>query len=104
MYKRVYGHKIKSILDHDQWQEINKPVILPPIMKRSVGRPSRNRKRDGDEKRKGKRSNTVKCSKCHQLGHNAKTCKGGLTPKEQMQQDGPRQLTNKKATQKSRRT
>ena len=65
LYKRAYGHNIKSIPDHDQWQEIDEPAILPPIMKRSVGRPSRNRKRHRYEKRKGKRSNTIKCSKCH---------------------------------------
>lgn len=88
---------IKFIPDYDQWQDIDEPAILPPIMKRFLGKPSRNRKRDEDEKRIEKRSNKIKCSKCHQLGHNTKTCKGGLARKEQMQQESPSQVTKKKA-------
>ncbi|XP_021775489.1 uncharacterized protein LOC110739330 [Chenopodium quinoa] len=58
------------------------PYIYPPKMKRGVGRPSRNRKREEGEDQPGKRSRTVKCSKCGNLGHNARTCKGGLIGKE----------------------
>jgi hypothetical protein len=51
-------------------------------LQRAIGRPAKNRKRDADEERKGKRSKTVKCSRCKEFGHNVKTCKGGLTAKQ----------------------
>ncbi|KAL2939596.1 putative Histone-lysine N-methyltransferase ATXR5 [Bienertia sinuspersici] len=82
MYKAAYQFNINSILDMEQWPESNGPVIQPPAMKRGIGRPSRNRKREEDEQQKGKRSRTVKCSKCKEFGHNAATCKGGLTAKK----------------------
>lgn len=81
-YKMAYSSSIFSIPDVEHWPEIDQPVINPPQMKRSIGRPKRNRKRDADEERKGKRSKTVMCSKCKCFGHNAKTCRGGLTAKE----------------------
>lgn len=80
-YKKAYGSSIKAIPDTEQWPDINQPVIAPPQMKRGIGRPSKNRKRDADEDRKGKRSTTVRCGKCNCFGHNAKTCMGGLTKK-----------------------
>lgn len=55
---------------------------MPPTLKRGVGRPCRNRRREEGEEQKGKRANTVKCTKCGFLGHNARTCKGGPTEKE----------------------
>ena len=58
------------------------PVIKPSVMKRAIGRPAKNRKRDEDEERKEKRSKTVKCSRCKEFGHNVKTCKGGLAAKQ----------------------
>ena len=39
-------------------------------------------KRDADEERKGKRSKTVKCSRCKEFEYNVKTCNGGLTTKQ----------------------
>ncbi|XP_021715950.1 uncharacterized protein LOC110683849 [Chenopodium quinoa] len=81
-YKAAYSNGIKSIPDHEQWSEFNLPKILPPELKRGIGRPSRNRKRDETEDRKGKRAKTVRCSKCQDFWHNAKTCKGGATAKQ----------------------
>ncbi|XP_021757228.1 uncharacterized protein LOC110722260 [Chenopodium quinoa] len=81
-YKATYSNGIKSIPDHEQWPEFNLPKILPPKLKRGIGRPSRNRKRDETEDRKGKRAKTFRCSKCQDFGHNAKTCKGGATAKQ----------------------
>ncbi|XP_021713594.1 uncharacterized protein LOC110681778 [Chenopodium quinoa] len=63
-YKEAYSSGIKSIPDVEHWPEINMPEIKPPIVKRAIGRPCRNRKRADDEERKGKRAKTVKCSKC----------------------------------------
>ncbi|KAL2900835.1 Zinc finger CCHC domain-containing protein 12 [Bienertia sinuspersici] len=82
MYKVAYQFNINSIPDMEYWPVSNGPIIQPPAMKKGIGRPSRNRKREEDEQQKGKRSRTVKCSKCKEFGHNAATCKGGLTAKE----------------------
>ncbi|XP_021849008.1 uncharacterized protein [Spinacia oleracea] len=81
-YKLAYSSGIKSIPDFEQWPDMNMPKILPPELKRGIGRPCRNRKRDDTEEKKGKRAKTVMCSKCREFGHNAKTCKGGATAKQ----------------------
>lgn len=87
-YKEAYNGNISPIPDCDQWPDLKCPKLIPPEMKRSVGRPSRNRRMEEGEIRKGKRATTVQCSKCHATGHNANTCKGGATRKEKMQAQG----------------
>lgn len=47
-----------------------------------MGRPSRNKRRDESENEKEKKSKIVKCKNCDHIGHNARTCEGGLTRKE----------------------
>ncbi|XP_021742853.1 uncharacterized protein LOC110708933 [Chenopodium quinoa] len=84
-YKQVYNFVIHPIPDSSQWPPVDATHpqhIYPPKMKRGVGRPSRNRKREEGEDQPGKRSRTVRCSNCGNLGHNKVTCKGGLTRKE----------------------
>ncbi|XP_021735263.1 uncharacterized protein LOC110701949 [Chenopodium quinoa] len=81
-YKAAYAGGINSIPDNDQWPDFDMPKIEPPAMKRGVGRPCRERRRDEDEERKGKRSKTIKCSNCQCFGHNSATCKGGPTAKQ----------------------
>ncbi|XP_021729166.1 uncharacterized protein LOC110696187 [Chenopodium quinoa] len=82
-YKQAYSTCINPIPDTDQWPiDDSGRIIMPPKMKRGIGRPSRNRKREEGEVQPGKRSKTVKCSKCGCFGHNKATCKGGLTGKE----------------------
>ncbi|XP_057520881.1 uncharacterized protein LOC130801132 [Amaranthus tricolor] len=80
-YKLAYHHNIKPIPDQDKWPATEHPTILPPVLKRGVGRPCRNRKRGDDEERKTKRSKTIKCGKCGDFGHNKASCKGGATKK-----------------------
>ncbi|XP_021752033.1 uncharacterized protein LOC110717599 [Chenopodium quinoa] len=87
-YKLAYSGNILPIPSPEQWPDMDVPNLVPPPMKRSVGRPSRNRRREEGEKRKGKRSATVQCKKCKQHGHNAATCKGGLTKKEKQARQG----------------
>ena len=82
MYKQVYASTIRSIPDPEHWPEMQFPLIKPPMIKRAIERPVKNRKREADEERKGKRSKTVKCSIYKDFGHNVKTCKGGLTAKQ----------------------
>ena len=82
-YKLSYSFSINPIPDQSQWPAYDDlPIVMPPAMKRGVGRPSRNRRREEGKNQKGKRAKTVKCTKCDCLGHNSRTCKGGLTAKE----------------------
>ena len=77
-YKQIYNYNILPIPDKEQWQTYeNLPVLSPPTMKRGVGRPCRNRRREEGEDQKGKRSKTVKCKKCECYGHNARSARGG---------------------------
>lgn len=62
--------------------------MVPPTLKRSIGRPSRNRRREAGEKRKGKRSTSIKCKRCQCFGHNSKTCEGGYTAREKEEMQG----------------
>ncbi|XP_074303589.1 uncharacterized protein LOC141638038 [Silene latifolia] len=85
-YKEAYSLCINPIPDSEQWPSFDDiPTLEPPMFKRSIGRPSRNRRREPGEQRKGKRSTTVKCKKCNCFGHNTRTCKGGYTAKEKRQ-------------------
>ncbi|XP_063936990.1 uncharacterized protein LOC135147691 isoform X2 [Daucus carota subsp. sativus] len=82
-YKQAYSFGINPIPDKDQWPSFEDiPTIKPPTLKRGVGRPCRNRKREEGEDQKGKRAKTVKCTKCDCYGHNSRTCRGGLTAKK----------------------
>ncbi|KAL2921764.1 Zinc finger CCHC domain-containing protein 12, partial [Bienertia sinuspersici] len=65
-----------------KWGPATTPVINPPEVKRIVGRPPWNKRREPGEQKKGKRSVTVKCSKCGEMGHNKNGCTGGLTAKQ----------------------
>lgn len=87
MYQKTYSVHYRAVPDEEQWHERDHPKLIPPTMKRGVGRPPRNRRRER-EKEKGKRSRTVRCGKCKAFGHNSKTCKGGLTAKELKEQQG----------------
>ncbi|XP_021714857.1 uncharacterized protein LOC110682820 [Chenopodium quinoa] len=99
-YRQAYSVCINPIPDTQQWPaDESGTIIMPPKMKRGIERPSRNRKREKGEEQPGdirvlyneryaislspgKRSKTVKCSKCGCFGHNKTTCKGGLSGKE----------------------
>ncbi|KAL2932594.1 NAD kinase [Bienertia sinuspersici] len=87
-YKQAYNGNILPIPDSEHWPDMDVPKLIPPTMKRSIGRPSRNRRREEGEQKKGKRSTTVQCGKCKEYGHNAQTCKGGVTKKEKLAQQG----------------
>ncbi|XP_074265891.1 uncharacterized protein LOC141588344 [Silene latifolia] len=87
-YKEAYGMSINPIPDSEQWPMFDVPCLEPPTLRRSIGRPSRNRRREPGEQRKGKRSTSIKCAKCQCFGHNSKTCKGGYTAKERAKMQG----------------
>ena len=54
MYKQAYASIIRSIPDPEHGPEMQFPPIKPPMMKRTIGRPVKNRKRNAYEERKGK--------------------------------------------------
>ncbi|XP_074297964.1 uncharacterized protein LOC141628771 [Silene latifolia] len=87
-YKAAYAMSIYPIPDKEQWPTFDVPELEPPSLRRSIGRPSRNRRREPGEQRKGKRSITIKCGKCKCFGHNSKTCKGGYTAREKGEMQG----------------
>lgn len=49
-YREAYKGNILSIPYSDQWPNLGLPDLLPPTMKRGIGRPSRNRRREEGEK------------------------------------------------------
>ena len=71
-YQRSYSHAIFPISNADRPGEVtNELHILPPEVKRTVGRPKRNRVPNAGSKVRKMR----KCGRCHHLGfHNKKTC------------------------------
>ncbi|XP_057543814.1 uncharacterized protein LOC130823198 [Amaranthus tricolor] len=98
MYKQAYASIIRSIPDPEHWPEMQFPLIKPPMMKRVIERPIKNKKRKADEEQKGKKSKTVKCSICKEFGHNVKTCNGGLTAK---QKKGKRTISTRSSSKAS---
>ena len=77
-----WPQSIKPIPDQDKWPATEHPTILPPVIKRGVGRPCRNRK-------------TIKCEKCGDFGHNKATCKGGAIKKQKATRDTDNASTSK---------
>jgi hypothetical protein len=64
------------------WPDIEYEEMLPPVYKRTPGRPKKLRRRGADEPRPGKWSRRIRgggptnrCTTCNQEGHNAKSCK-----------------------------
>ncbi|WOH08245.1 hypothetical protein DCAR_0727683 [Daucus carota subsp. sativus] len=63
-YKYSYSFSINPIPDKNQWPAYdNLPTVMPPTIKRGIGRPCRNRRREEGEDEKGKKAKTVKCTK-----------------------------------------
>lgn len=94
-YKLTYSDHIHPMPDSSQWPEFDLPIILPPPIKRAAGRPPKQRKRGRFDPKRGKRSSSVKCGKCKEVGHNSRTCKGGKTAKQ-------RQASTSQSTQPTR--
>ncbi|KAL2940348.1 hypothetical protein RDABS01_007191 [Bienertia sinuspersici] len=78
-YKQANELTIHPMPDSSLWPPRDPLHINPPQVKRTIGRPPRNRRRERGEQQKGKRSVTVKCNKCGNLSHNKRACMGGMT-------------------------
>ena len=60
------------------WPEALGDAVQPPPLRRMPGRPRKNRVREEDEGAAAtsiiRRSNTVRCCICKEIGHNKRTC------------------------------
>ncbi|KAL8528838.1 hypothetical protein ACS0TY_006335 [Phlomoides rotata] len=91
----VYDYTIKPINGRTEWMPTGFQPLLPPVIGRQAGRPANARRREPDEPlekqkkrprgrpsvnplRSKRNQTTVKCSKCHQSGHNKRGCKSDV--------------------------
>ncbi|KAL5765757.1 hypothetical protein ACOSP7_016374 [Xanthoceras sorbifolium] len=63
-YLKTYSHAMHPIPDEHLWPDRRRP-----------GRPKLQRRRGLNEPKKVPRSSSLKCSICHEVGHNSRTCK-----------------------------
>ena len=77
VYNKIYDHCMMPMNGVDLWPEdIRRPK--PPTYVKMPGRPRKERRREHGEAKKAtkvsKIGTKIKCSKCHQEGHNSRTC------------------------------
>ncbi|KAG5572603.1 hypothetical protein H5410_062369, partial [Solanum commersonii] len=78
---RTLRYFLQLISNMVMWSDTNNPAVEPLEVKLMHGRPGRCRRKYKDEPRKkkwGKASKNgvrMSCFKCHQVGHNKRTCK-----------------------------
>ncbi|XP_052624980.1 uncharacterized protein LOC128132443 [Lactuca sativa] len=81
-WRAMYCNKIDPINGRSMWPKSRCPTtLIPPTHHTQVGRPKKKRRRAIDEasnqsKKLSRKFLTVTCSKCHNKGHNSRTCKG----------------------------
>ncbi|GJU42686.1 transposase, MuDR [Tanacetum coccineum] len=88
-WQEMYRFKINPYNGPDMWKKSPSPITLtPPDYHTLVGRPAKKRKKSAAELfdgmvKKGKLSRagkSVTCTKCGQVGHNSRSCKGQRGP------------------------
>ncbi|KAL4362749.1 hypothetical protein GQ457_04G007640 [Hibiscus cannabinus] len=79
---KIYSHMVKPLRGPKQWShyQTDEP-ILPPVIRRPVGRPQTKRRNEPDEPvkatgRLAKLGVQMTCSKCGSKGHNKRSCRG----------------------------
>ncbi|KAL5752130.1 hypothetical protein ACOSQ2_022637 [Xanthoceras sorbifolium] len=77
---KTYGSIIHHILDECVWLEVYAVPVIPPSLKRRLGRSKLQRKMKQNEK--PTKSGSVICKICKKAGHNKITCSGGAKRSE----------------------
>jgi hypothetical protein len=74
MFRAAYQDRIEPIPDRSQWPEVDLGFkVFPPVLGRPPGRPRVQRIRGCLENNPTKKK--VRCKRCGDFGHFAKTCK-----------------------------
>lgn len=73
-YLKSYSGMIQPIPDKASWPEVHGDEILPPLLKRPLGRPKLSRRREPDEVPPEKKRYKMCCKCCGQFGHNERAC------------------------------
>ena len=77
-FRKTYACTFNPMTSKDSWPHVDLGYkITKPKVKRKPGRPRKSRIKAYDEVGTSKKRKT--CSECHELGHTAKHCLGGLT-------------------------
>ena len=71
-YKAAYKPEFHPVRDRRFWGAYNGPQILPPTVRRPLGRPRSTRMKGVMDE--GQSSKSIRCTKCGVLGHNRKRC------------------------------
>ncbi|RYR36055.1 hypothetical protein Ahy_A10g051109 [Arachis hypogaea] len=79
-FRATYAHSISPVNSEEYWDKSGVVSSIPLKIKRPIGRPVKRRRpdvvEDSPDGTKTKKTFRVTCSKCGDIGHNAKTCKG----------------------------
>ncbi|KAF7147202.1 hypothetical protein RHSIM_Rhsim03G0174600 [Rhododendron simsii] len=78
-YLRTYNNLINPINGRDLWPTTENPTLLPPDVKKRVGRPKKARRREPEEpaepNKLGRKGIKMTCRLCGNVGHNRRSCK-----------------------------
>lgn len=73
--------------------------INPPVMRRVISRPKKNRNKENDESRNTNtfliNLQTMKYKKCGNMGHNKQTCKGKRDAEREISKGGNKETKTK---------
>ncbi|KAK4389584.1 hypothetical protein Sango_2295400 [Sesamum angolense] len=76
-YMMAYTHVIHPIPDVKFWKnldDVQPSTILPPPLRRLPGRPRKSRRKETGEQSNVKPGIAMRCTICHEIGHNKRTC------------------------------
>ncbi|KAL0387553.1 UNVERIFIED_CONTAM: hypothetical protein Sradi_2637100 [Sesamum radiatum] len=76
-YMMTYTHVIHPIPDVKFWKnldDVQPSTILPPPLRRLPGRPRKSRRKETGEQSNVKPGIAMRCTICHEIGHNKRTC------------------------------
>ena len=79
-FKKAYSGVFNPMTSKQFWPRVDPGYkIKKPILRRKPGRPRKSRIKASDESGSTKQK---RCPECHELGHTAKKCQGGLTARQ----------------------